>query len=181
MNYIYISEGQSVSYEDLSTGYLVVDGRIHVSGELTVGTIRGRGAVSAGQIYARDIRVDDLEAGGVYCDSLTAQRVEAMDVSAAKCVNAACHLSAQSVTAKRLAMTGGEIDGAVIGEIICLTPRRRSLFRFQLLAGLRSLWLKLTAPRARTTDVVDADYECMERAEQNIVHFESGKKDRPAA
>lgn len=181
MKYVYIPEGQTVSYEDLTTGYLVVDGRVHVSGELTAGIIRGRGTVSAGQIYARDIRVDDLEAGGVYCDSLTAQCIEAMDVSAARCVNAACHLSAQSVKTKRLAMTGGSIDEAVSGQTICLTPRRRSLGRFRLLAGLRSLWLKLTAPCTRTTNVVDADYESMERAELNIVHFESGRKDRPAA
>lgn len=181
MNYVYIPEGQAVSYADLSTGYLVVNGRIHVSGELTADAIRGRGTVSAGQIYARDIQVDDLEAGGVYCDDLTAQRVEVLDVSAEKHVNVACHLSAQSVSAKRLAMTGGDIGDVSAGEIICLTHRRRSLGRFRLLAGLRSLWLKLTAPRTRNTDVVDADYEPMEGAELNIVHFESEKKDRPAA
>lgn len=180
MKYVYIPEGQTVSYEDLTTEYLVADGRIHVRGELTANVIRGRGTVSAGLIRARDIRVDDLEAGEVYCGRLTAQRVETLEVSAEKCVNVARCLTARSVKAKRLAMTGG--------EIICLTPRRRSLGRFRLLAALRSFWLKLTAPRFGNADVVDADYEPAEDpkapakgAEMYVIQLDAEKEHDSAA
>lgn len=72
MKTIYIPEGQSVSYENLTIDRLVVDGYVHVSGELTVKHVSGHGTLSAGDISANSIRVDELEAGVVYCNRLAA-------------------------------------------------------------------------------------------------------------
>lgn len=190
MKTIYIPEGQSVSYENLTIDRLVVDGYVHVSGELTVKHVSGHGTLSAGDVSANSIRVDELEAGVVYCNRLAARRVDAADVYARRYVHATECLSANFVEAKHLAMTSGDIYKVTAGEAVFLTPKRRSLFRFRLAAGLRSLWLKLTAPWGGGHVVVDADFELADERENDdgvvgtelyIVHLETGKEQRPAA
>lgn len=190
MKTVYIPEGQSVSYEDLTTDCLVVDGYAHVSGELTVKHISGHGTLSAGDISANSIRIDGLEAGVVYCDRLEAQHVEAADVYARRYIHAAGSLSANFVEAKRLAMTSGSIYNVTASEAIFLTPKRRGLFRFRLAACLRSLWLKLTAPWGGGRHIaVDADFELADEqgddsaagTEMYIVHLDTEKENRTAA
>lgn len=97
-----------------------------------------------------------------------------------------------SVTMKagRLFVGLSDIDEVQADEIINLRQKKRSLFRFRLAAGLRSLWLKLTAPWGGGHVVVDADFELVDERENDdgvagtelyIVHLETGKEQRPAA
>lgn len=60
----------------------------------------------------------------------------------------------------------------------------------RLAAGLRSLWLKLTAPWGGGHVVVDADFEPADERESDdgvvgtelyIVHLDAEKEDKPAA
>lgn len=177
MKTVYIPNGQTVSYENLATERLVVDGCLKVSCDLKAKTISGQGFIEAGRITADDIRMDDLEAACVVCQRLIAKRVETSELFVSESAAVSCLLSADFAEAKRLAVALSDIDEIRADEVINLTRKKRSLFQFLLASALRSWWTRFTAPK---DNVVDADFEPVEK-KKSVVDFETEKNNRPAA
>ena len=179
MKTVYVSKGETVSYENLTTEHLVVDGCLKVAHDLKARSISGSGFIEAGKASADDIRIDDLEAVSVVCRRLIAKRVETSELFASESAAVSCLLSADFVKAKRLFVGLSDIDEIQADEVVNLKQKKRSLFRFLLASTLRSLWFRLTTPH--DDDVVDADYEQAEHDNGAVVDFEAKKNDRPAA
>ena len=177
MKTVYIPKGETVSYENLTTENLVVDGCLKVAGDLKARNISGSGFIEAGKASADDIRTDDLETVSVMCRRLIAKRVETSELFASESAAVSCLLSADFVKAGRLAVSLSDIDEIQADEVINLKQKKRSLFRFLLASALRSLWLRLTEPEG----VIDADYVQLEDDTGAVVNFGMKKSDRPAA
>jgi len=179
MKTVYIPRGETVSYENLATERLVVDGYLKVACDLKARTISGNGFIEAGTIRAGDIRSDDVEAACVVCDRLIAKRVETSELFASESAAVSCLLSADFVEAKRLSVALSDIDEIRADEVIHLKPKDRCLFRFLLASSLRSWWLRFTAPE--DSDVIDADYEQATPKAAPVVSFEAKNNDQSAA
>ena len=179
MKTVYIPKGETVSYENLTTERLVVDGYLKVTCDLKAKTIGGSGFIEASRVSADDVRVDDLESVRVVCRRLIAKRVETSELFASENAAVSCLLSADLVKAKQLAVALSDIDEIKAGEVVNLTQKKRGLFRFLLASALRSLWIRLTVPH--DDDVVDADYEQVEDNDGAVLDFEAEKSNRPAA
>ena len=102
MKTVYIPKGETVSYENLTTERLVVDGYLKVSCDLKAKTIGGSGFIEASRVSADDVRVDDLESVSVVCRRLIAKRVETSELFASENAAVSCLLSADYVKAGRL-------------------------------------------------------------------------------
>lgn len=176
MKTVYIPRGETVTYENLTTERLVVEGCLNVSCGLKAKTISGGGFIEAGRVSAGDIRVDGLECASVACTRLIAKRVETSELFASESAAVSCLLSADYVKAGRLFVGLSDIDEVKADEIINLRQKKRSLFRFLLASSLRSWWMRLTAP---AEDAVDAEYEVKEPAP--VVRLETEKENKPAA
>ncbi len=177
MKTVYIPKGETVSYENLTTECLVVEGCLKVSCDLKAKTISG-GFIEAGRVSAGDIRADDLECASVACARLIAKRVETSELFASESAAVSCLLSADYVKAGRLFVGLSDIDEVEADEIINLRQKKRSLFRFLLASSLRSWWIRFTAP---AEDVVDADYEPVQDKDNSVIHLDTGKENQPAA
>ena len=174
MKTMYIPKGETVTYESLATGRLVVEGTLKVSQDLKAKTNSGQGFIEAGRIAADSIQAEDLESSSIVCGRLIAKRVETSELFVSESAAVSCLLSADFVKARRLAVALSDIDQLSADEVVNLTQKKRGLFRFLLAARLRSWWMRLTAP---PEDVVDAEYEQAE----NVVDFGTKNEGRPAA
>lgn len=179
MKTVYIPRGETVSYENLTTECLVVDGYLKVDCDLKAKTISGSGFIEASRVSADSIRTDDLEAVNVACARLIAKRVETSELFVSESAAVSCLLSADFVKAKRLTVALSDIDEIKADEVVNLTQKKRGLFRFLLASALRSLWLRLTVPY--DNDVVDADFEPAKEKSGTVVHFDTEKEHQPAA
>ena len=177
MKTVYVPKGETVSYENLTTEHLVVDGCLKVAHDLKARSISGSGFIEAGKASADDIRIDDLETASVVCRRLIAKRVETSELFASESAAVSCLLSADFVKAKRLFVGLSDIDEVQADEVVNLPQKKRSLFRFLLASTLRSQWIRLTAPK----NMIDADYEQAEDDNGAVVDFKTKKNDRPAA
>ena len=161
MKTIYIPSGETVCYENLITGRIVVKGCLKVLGDIKAKSISGDGVIYAGSVSADDIRVDDLETASVTCRRLLAKRVQTPQLIASESAAVSCYLAASYVETGRLTVAASEICEAKADEIIYLTPKKRSLFRLLLASALRSFWTSLTV-RPVQAEVMDADFEPVE-------------------
>ena len=127
MKTIYIPSGETVCYENLMTGRIVVKGCLKVLGDIKAKTISGNGVIYAGSVSADDIRVDDLETASVTCRRLLAKRVQTPQLIASESAAVSCCLAASYVETGRLTVAASEISEARADEIIHLTPKKRSL------------------------------------------------------
>lgn len=157
MKTVYIPKGESVHYESLVTDHLVVKGHLDVTYGVKAKTISGNGVICAGSSEADRIRIGSLEAATVICKRLIAKRVQAPEVFASESAVVSCFLSAAYVETGRLTVSISEIDEVKADEVINLAKKKRTLFGTLLASALRSFWMGLTAPRARS-EAVDADY-----------------------
>lgn len=123
MKTVYIPRGETVTYENLTTERLVVEGCLNVSCGLKAKTISGGGFIEAGRVSAGDIRVDDLECASVACTRLIAKRVEASELFASESAAVSCLLSADYVKAGRLFVGLSDIDEVKADEIINLRQK----------------------------------------------------------
>lgn len=178
MKIVYIPKGETVSYENLATERLVVDGYLKVACDLKAKTISGSGFIEASRVSADSIRTDDLEAVNVTCARLIAKRVETSELFASESAAVSCLLSADFVKAGRLSVGLSDIDEVRADEVVNLKQKKRSLFRFLLASSLRAWWLRFTAP---AEDVVDADYEPAKDKDDSVIHLDTGKENQPAA
>ena len=127
MKTVYIPKGETVSYETLETGRLVVKGCLKVAYGIKAKTISGNGIITAGTVSADDIRVDDLEAASVTCQRLIAKRVQTPELFAFESAAVSCFLSSAYVATGKLTVALSEIDEVKADEVIHLKPRKRSL------------------------------------------------------
>ena len=167
MKTIYIPSGETVCYENLITGRIVVKGCLKVLGDIKAKSISGDGVIYAGSVSADDIRVDDLETASVTCRRLLAKRVQTPQLIASESAAVSCYLAASYVETGRLTVAASEICEAKADEIIYLTPKKRSLFRLLLASALRSFWTSLTA-RPVKDEVMDADFEPVKKDEESV-------------
>ena len=158
MKTVYIPKGETVSYETLETDRLVVKGCLKVTYGIKARTISGGGIITAGNVSADDIRVDDLEAASVTCQRLIAKRVQTPELFAFESAAVSCFLSSAYVAAGKLTVALSEIDEVKADEVIYLKPRKRSLFRLLLASALRSFWTSLTT-RPHKAEVMAADIQ----------------------
>lgn len=158
MKTVYIPKGETVSYETLETDRLVVKGCLKVAYGIKARTISGGGIITAGTVSADDIRVDDLEAGSVTCQSLIAKRVQTPELFAFESAAVSCFLSSAYVAVGKLTVALSEIDEVQADEVVYLKPRKRSLLRLLLASALRSFWTSLTACPQKA-EVMDADFK----------------------
>lgn len=161
MKTIYIPKGETVCYENLVTGRIVVNGCLKVFGDIKARSIAGNGAVYAGSVSADDIRVDDLEAASVTCRNLLAKRVQTPQLIASDSAAVSCYLAASYVETGKLTVAASEICDVKADEIIHLPPKKRTLFGLLLVSALRSLWTQLTTPAAKDKPV-DAEWKPLE-------------------
>lgn len=157
MKTVYIPKGETVHYESLSTGRLVVQGHLDVADGVKAKTISGSGAICAGSVEADSIRIDSLEAAVVICKRLIAKRIQAPEVFASESAAVSSFLSAAYVETGRLTVAISEIDEVKADEVINLTRKKRTLFGTLLASALRSFWTALTAHRS-DGEVMDAEY-----------------------
>lgn len=158
MKTIYIPKGETVCYENLVTGRIVVNGCLKVLGDIKAKSIAGSGVIYAETVSADDIRVDDLEAASVTCRSLLAKRVQTPQLIVSDSAAVSCYLAASYVETGRLTVAASEICEAKAEEIIHLAPKKRTLFGLLLVSALRSLWTRLTTPAAEDKPV-DAEWK----------------------
>ena len=158
MKTIYIPSGETVCYENLITGRIVVKGCLKVLGDIKAKSISGDGVIYAGSVSADDIRVDDLETASVTCRRLLAKRVQTPQLIASESAAVSCYLAASYVETGRLTVAASEICEAKADEIIYLTPKKRSLFRLLFVSALRSFWTSLTTFLAKA-EVMDAEFK----------------------
>ena len=158
MKTIYIPKGETVSYENLVTGRIVVHGCLKVLDGIKAKSITGSGVIYAGSVSADDIRVDDLESASVTCRRLIAKRVQTPQLIASESAAVSCYLASSYVETGKLMVAASEVCEVKADEIIHLTPKRRSLFRLLLVSVLRSLWTRLTIPAAHAVPV-DAEWK----------------------
>jgi len=163
----YIPSGETVCYENLITGRIVVKGCLKVLGDIKAKSISGDGVIYAGSVSADDIRVDDLETASVTCRRLLAKRVQTPQLIASESAAVSCYLAASYVETGRLTVAASEICEAKADEIIYLTPKKRSLFRLLLVSALRSFWTSLTA-RPVKREVMDVDFEPVKKDEEPV-------------
>ena len=176
MKIVYIPRGETVSYDNLATECLVVEGCLKVTYDLKAKKIIGSGSVLASNISADDIRADELSSVRVSCRRLIAKRVETSELFASESAAVSCLLSADYVQASRLSVVLSYVHDVDADEIINLKQKKRGLFRFLLASSLRSWWTRLTAP---AEDVMDAEYEV--KNPTPVVHLETEKENKPAA
>lgn len=167
MKTVYIPKGETVHYETLETGRLVVKGCLKVDYGVKAKSISGNGIVTAGTVSADDIRVDDLEAASVTCQRLIAKRVQTPELFASESAAVSCFLSSAFVMTGKLTVALSEIDEVKADEVIHLKPRKRSLFRLLLASALRSFWTSLTA-RPVKREVMDVDFEPVKKDEEPV-------------
>lgn len=146
MKTVYIPRGETVSYDNLATECLVVEGGLKVTYDLKAKKIIGSGSVTASSISADDIRADELSSVRVSCRRLIAKRVETSELFASESAAVSCLLSADYVQASQLSVVLSYVHDVDAVEIINLKQKKRGLFRFLLASSLRSWWTRLTAP-----------------------------------
>ena len=146
MKTIYIPSGETVCYENLITGRIVVKGCLKVLGDIKAKSISGDGVIYAGSVSADDIRVDDLETASVTCRRLLAKRVQTPTLIASDSAAVPCYLASSYVEAGKLTVAASEICEVKADEIIHLTLKKRTLFGLLLVSAIRSLWAWLTVP-----------------------------------
>ncbi len=156
MKTIYIPKGETVTYESLVTEHLIVDGCLKVAYGVKAKRISGSGVICAGTLGADIVRIDDVEADAIMCKRLIAKRVETPELFASESAAVADFLSAAYVETGKLTVTISEIDQVKAGEVINLTPKKRSLFGTLLSSALCSFWMRLTVP---ARPVLDAEYQ----------------------
>lgn len=161
MKTIYIPKGETVCYENLVTGRIVVNGCLKVLGDVKAKSIAGNGVIYAETVSADDIRVDDLEAASVTCRSLLSKRVQTPQLIASDSAAVSCYLTASYVETGKLTVAASEIYDVKADEIIHLPPKKRTLFGLLLVSALRSLWTQLTMPAAKDKPV-DAEWKPLE-------------------
>ncbi len=177
MKTVYIPKGETVSYENLTTECLLVEGCLKVAYDLKAKKIIGSGSVAAGSISADDIRADELKSVKTVCRCLIAKRVETSELFVSENAAVSCLLSADYVQARQLSVALSYVHDVEADEIINLKQKKRGLFRFLFASALRSLWVRLTA--SDEDDVVDAEYEV--KGPAPVVHLDAEKKNNPAA
>ena len=164
MKTVYIPKGETVTYEELTTGKLVVQGRLVVQGTLNAKSISGCGVISVGELRADTIVADDVSAETIICEKLLAKRVSAVELFASDSALVSGYLSCTHVETGKLTVALNEIETVEAREIVNLRPKKRGLLRTLLLSTLRSCWLALTyAPPAE-----DADYEPAEDTREKV-------------
>lgn len=151
MKNIYIPKGETVCYESLETEHLIVKGCVKVTHCISAKTISGDGVVIAQSVHAEDIRAREIESGSVICKRLIAHQVQATELIASESAAVSTFLSSQYVKTGKLTVSVSEVDEVDAVEVINLGAKRRSLFGLLLVSELRSLWAKLTAPKAHVS------------------------------
>ena len=101
MKIVYIPRGETMSYDNLTTECLVVEGCLKVTYDLRAKKIIGSGSVTASSISADDIRADELSSVRVSCRRLIAKRVETSELFASESAAVSCLLSADYVQASQ--------------------------------------------------------------------------------
>lgn len=149
MKTVYIPKGETVRYESLVTDRLVVRGCVDVAGDIRAKTICGDGIIHAGTVHADIIRADEVETAEAICRRLIAKRVQTPALIVSDCAVVSCFLSASYVETGKLTVATSEIDQLKANEVVNLGPRTHGLLLTLLAAGLRSLWVSLTAPRPK--------------------------------
>lgn len=153
MKNIYIPKGETVCYESLETEHLIVKGCVKVSRSISAKTISGDGVVIAQSVHAGDIRAREIEAGSVICRRLITRQAQVTELIASESAAVSTFLASQYVKAGKLTVAVSEIGEVDAAEVVNLGAKRRSLFGLLLASELRSLWARLTAPKARDKDV----------------------------
>jgi len=148
MKTIYIPKGETVYYITLATDCIVVKGCLKVLDNIHAKSIVGGGTVSAGNIFADEIRVDSMEAGSVTCQRLIAKNVKTPTLIASESAAVSCYLDASYVETGKLTVTASKISEVKAEEVVNLAPKKSSLFRLLLVSALRSFWLSRITPAA---------------------------------
>lgn len=158
MKTVYIPSGETVNYESLVADRVVVKGCLNIDGSLRAKVICGDGVIHAGEIHADTIRADDLESAGIICKRLIAKRVQAPEVIASDCAVVSCFLSAAYVETGKLTVAASEVNEIKADEVVNLRPKKRGMLRTLLASALRSVWIRLTAPKPKQ-EPLDAEYK----------------------
>lgn len=160
MKTIYIPKGETVRYESVATENLVVKGCLEVAYGISAKHISGGGFIRADSISADVIRADVLDANLITCRRLIAKQVNAPEVCASESATVSCYLSATHVETGRLTVTISDILMVDAGEVINLTPKKRSLFGTLLASAFRAFCLSHFAKptKSDSPQVLDAEY-----------------------
>lgn len=160
MKKLYIPKGETRHYESVESGNIVVDGCLKVDGAIKARHISGRGVIQAGAVSARTVTVMDVEAAHIVAETLTAERVCAVEVHISGAAAVSCRLEAQLVEAGKLTVAGCEIGELRCDDVVNLPAKHRSLLGTLLAAFFRGLWCSwfCRAPEDGKEQVMDADW-----------------------
>lgn len=158
MKKLYIPKGETRHYESVESGHIVVDGCLKVDGAIKARHISGRGVIQAGAVSARTVTVMDVEAAHIVAETLTAERVCAVEVHISGAAAVSCRLEAQLVEAGKLTVAGCEIGELRCDDVVNLPTKHRSLLGTLLASFFRSLWCAwfCRAPEDGKEQVMDA-------------------------
>lgn len=142
MKKVFIPKGETVVYDELNTGVIVVKGTLKVTGKLTASFIQGGG----GRVEAEEIQCDTIEVGTVQAEILTARKVVGKklfirDCIATDAVMATDFIESLHVLTKFLYISLSSISQCDAEEIIMLSQKKRGLLRMLFVSKMRSMWV----------------------------------------
>lgn len=157
MKKLFVPRGESVSYEDIYTEDLVVNGYLKVDGAIHARHISGDGAIEASTITA-----ETLVMGLVEAEVVTAGKIVVHSMTAPECrgevILVSGYLSANRVKAVKLTVGLSDILKPEADEVINLSSKKHSLLGALILSWLRCKWMELCRrPEKKEYRVPDQD------------------------
>lgn len=158
MKKLYIPKGETRRYESVESGNIVVEGCLKVDGTVKARHISGHGVIEAGALSAHTVTAMDVEAAHIVAETLTAERVCAVEVHISGAAAVSCRLEAQLVEAGKLTVAGCEIGELRCDDVVNLPAKHRSLLGTLLASFFRTLWCSwfCRAPEDGKERVMDA-------------------------
>lgn len=174
MKVFYIPEGKYVHYETLSCQNIVNDGVLEVEDALHACNITGKGVLRAGTISARNVVAMDVECATLISETLTAERVCAVEIKLSVSAIVSCHLEAEYVEVPALTVAKHSVNMLKAGDVVNLPEKKRGIVGTLLAGFFRRIWLSLTRPFLTEDVPLDAPYVQVEEMRSGVVSNPKG-------
>ena len=154
---MYVPKGETVLLDNLTCEQVIVNGVLHVIGDIQAKHIRGKGFIFAGNISTKSITACTINAGTIVTDRLVAERVTAVKLHAVQAAAVSSYLEADLVKSPKITVADANIADLIAEEVVQLKTRRRGLLGTLFASFVRSLWTALVygSPRDHEADEPD--------------------------
>lgn len=160
-------KGQTVTYDRLNTGNIVVKGTLIVNELLTAAHIQGGGTIEAGEIQCDTIEANIVRANIVTARKIIGKKLFVRDCRATDAVMATDFIEANRLITQSLHISLSSISECDAQEIMVLPQRNRSLLRMLIASKIRCIWCSLLHHRVNE-DELSADDETDKAEEEPL-------------